>query len=100
MNPDDQPLRYKGSLTEHDNASDAKHAVTGRRFGDTGSFLVTARWAKDPEPVARRPAGYGWSMGELGIEVLGVPLTATRVGDRGQRFVGWCQVAQRTDRER
>lgn len=76
-------------MIEDDRASEAKHAILSRRFGDAGVFQVSARWAKDREPIARRPAGYGWSMGELGIEVRGVSLTATCVGDHGQPFVGW-----------
>lgn len=76
-------------MTEDDNASEPKHTVLGRRFGHPGPFRISARWAKDHEPIARRPVGYGWSMGELGIEVLGRSLTATRVGDRAQSFVGW-----------
>ena len=76
-------------MTEDGKASEAKHAIVAQRFGDAGPFQVSARWANDLEPPARRPVGYGWSMGELGIEVLGVSLTATRVGDHTQSFVGW-----------
>ena len=76
-------------MTEDDNASEAKHVSLGQRFGDAGPFRVVARWVDDPQPTGRRPVGYGWSMGELGIEVLGVSLTATHVGDHAQSFVGW-----------
>ena len=76
-------------MTEDGNTSEAKHALLSRRFGDAGLFQVTARWAKDREPARRRPVGYGWSMGQIGIKVLGVSLTEIRVGDHAQSFVGW-----------
>ena len=76
-------------MTEDDSVREAKLALNGPHFGDAGLFRVSARWAKDRDSIPRRPADYGWSMGELRIDVLGVTLTATHVGDHAQSFVGW-----------
>ena len=56
------------------------------KFGDPRVFQIALRWAEDPEPVAARPAGYGWSFGTVRIIVAGFDLTA---GNKGrQRFAG------------
>ena len=40
-----------------------------RRFGDPAKMEVEIRWLPDPETFERRPAQYGWSMGQLTIRV-------------------------------
>ena len=59
-----------------------------KRFGDPNKMEFGIRWVDDPEPHERRPADYGWSMGQLTIRVAGVNVTATANGDL-QPHVGW-----------
>ena len=59
------------------------------RFGDPAKVELGIRWVEDPEPPERRPAGYGWSMGQLTIRVAGMNVTATTFGDEQQPYVGW-----------
>ena len=59
------------------------------RFGDPAKIELGIRWVADPEPPDRRPAEYGWSMGELTIRVAGVNVTATKLGGDQQPHVGW-----------
>lgn len=47
------------------------------------------RWVEDAEPPERRPAAYGWSMGQLTMHVANVNITATRLGQDDQPYVGW-----------
>ena len=58
-------------------------------FGDPAKMALGIRWVDDSEPPERRPAGYGWSMGHLTIHVADVNVTATRLGDEQQPYVGW-----------
>ena len=58
-------------------------------FGRPEFFEVAVRWTEDPAPPARRPAGYGWSMGQIRITVAGENLTeGVGLGER-QPYVGW-----------
>ena len=59
------------------------------KFGDPTMLELDVRWVGDREPPEQRPAGYGWSMGHVTIRVAGVNVTATRLGDRQQPYVGW-----------
>lgn len=61
------------------------------RFGHPERFAVAVRWSKDSEPRAQRPAGFGWSMGDLTIDVAGRTITRSRrgEGDQSQGYVGW-----------
>ena len=59
------------------------------RFGDPAKVELGIRWVDDLEPPERRPAGYGWSMGQLTIRVAGMNVTATTLGDVQQPYVGW-----------
>ena len=34
------------------------------RFGDPARMALEIRWIADDEPFERRPAQYGWSMGQ------------------------------------
>ena len=59
------------------------------RFGDPAKVELAIRWFEDAEPPERRPASYGWSMGQLTIRVAGMNVTATTLGDEQQPYVGW-----------
>lgn len=59
------------------------------RFGNPGTIEIGIRWADDPEPQGRRPARYGWSMGQLDLRVAGVSVTATTLNGERQPYVGW-----------
>ena len=59
------------------------------RFGDPNKVELGIRWIDDSEPHERRPAGYGWSMGQLTIRVAGVNGTATTNDGAQQSYVGW-----------
>lgn len=61
------------------------------RFGRPDRFSLAVRWTEDSEPRARRPAGFGWSMGDLRIDVAGQSITRSRrgEGDQTQWHVGW-----------
>ena len=60
-----------------------------RRFGDPAKMELAIRWVDDPEPPERRPAEYGWSMGQLTIRVAGRNVTATTLGGEQRSHVGW-----------
>lgn len=47
------------------------------------------RWRGDMEPRARRPATYGWSIGDLKISIAGVSLTSNMRGAARQQHVSW-----------
>ena len=59
------------------------------RFGNTATVQICIRWVDDCEPPGRRPAAYGWSMGQLTVHVASVNVTATRLGTEQQPYVGW-----------
>jgi Zn-dependent peptidase ImmA (M78 family) len=59
------------------------------RFGQADKFQIAIAWVEDAEPLARRPSGHGWSMGEIELTVAGVNLTASRLGKDRQSHVGW-----------
>lgn len=59
------------------------------RFGRADKFEVAVKWTKDVEPVGRRPSGYGWSMGQIELIVAGINLTASRMNNDHQPYVGW-----------
>lgn len=59
------------------------------RFGRPDAFEVGLRWVDDPAAPKRRPAGHGWSMGQLELSVAGVSLTASARGNEWQDHVGW-----------
>ena len=59
------------------------------RFGNTATVQICIRWVDDCEPPERRPAAYGWSMGQLMVHVASVNVTATRLGTEQQPYVGW-----------
>jgi Zn-dependent peptidase ImmA (M78 family) len=59
------------------------------RFGDPARFEIAMRWVGDAEPRARRPASYGWSMGDLVLTVGGATITRSRRGAATQHHVGW-----------
>jgi Zn-dependent peptidase ImmA (M78 family) len=58
-------------------------------FGAREKFAVRVRWAEDSEPLSRRPARYGWSMGDLEIVVADRTITRSRRGRGEQGHVGW-----------
>ncbi len=58
-------------------------------FGNPERFEIAVRWTRDAEPRARRPAGHGWSMGDLRTTVAGHVLTGSRRKTVGQMHVGW-----------
>ena len=60
-----------------------------KQFGSPAKVQLAIRWVDDPEPPERRPAGYGWSMGQLTIRVAGVNVTATTHDEQQQPYVGW-----------
>ena len=60
-----------------------------RRFGDPAKMELEIRWVDDPEPSERRPAEYGWSMGQLTIRVAGMNVTATTLGGEQRAHVYW-----------
>ena len=59
------------------------------RFGDPATLQLGIRWVEDTEPPDRRPAAYGWSMGQLTMHVANVNITATKLGQDDQPHVGW-----------
>ncbi len=59
------------------------------RCGNTATVQIGMRWVDDCEPPERRPADYGWSMGQLTMHVAGVNVTATRLGTEQQPYVCW-----------
>ena len=61
----------------------------GKQFGSSTKVELGIQWVDDPEPPERRPAGYGWSMGQLTIRVAGVNVTATTQDGKQQPYVGW-----------
>ena len=58
-------------------------------FGRPEFFEVAVRWTDDPDPPGRRPAGHGWSMGQLRIIVAGENLTESVHQEQRQPHVGW-----------
>ncbi len=58
-------------------------------FGDPTHFELGVRWRNDSEPRARRPKGYGWSIGDLRITVAGRQVTRNRRGAAAQSYVSW-----------
>ena len=58
-------------------------------FGDPATMQLGIRWVDDAEPPERRPAAYGWSMGQLTMQVANVNVTATRLGHDDQPHAGW-----------
>jgi Zn-dependent peptidase ImmA (M78 family) len=58
-------------------------------FGDPRKFAVAVRWANDSEPRGRRPARFGWSMGDLKITIAGRTITQSRRGTATQSHTGW-----------
>ncbi len=58
-------------------------------FGTPERFEIAVRWTRDAEPRARRPSGYGWSMGDLRITVANHVLTGSRRGLHQQEHIGW-----------
>lgn len=59
------------------------------RAGDPDAFEIAIRWVADPDPVRDRPAGYGWSMGDLALTVAGRPLTAASTSSGSSPAVRW-----------
>ena len=59
------------------------------RFGQPDRFEIVIGWVQDADRPERRPAGHGWSMGHLELTIAGVSLTASRVGNDRQSYVGW-----------
>ena len=56
------------------------------RFGDPATLQLGIRWVEDTEPPDRRPAAYGWSMGQLTMHVANVNITATKLGQDDQPY--------------
>ena len=59
------------------------------RLGRREAFQVAVRWLRDPDPIRRRPAGHGWSMGEIEFLVSGQNLTESIIQDDRQPCVRW-----------
>lgn len=58
-------------------------------FGEPATFAISLRWTPDAQRIERRPAGFGWSMGDLILSIGGKEITASRRGGTNQRHVGW-----------
>lgn len=58
-------------------------------FGDPARFAIAVRWAADSEPLAHRPARYGWSMGDLKIIIAGRTITRSRRRSTLQSHASW-----------
>lgn len=58
-------------------------------FGDPDRLEIAVRWRGDSEPRARRPAAYGWSVGDLKITLANRILTKNVRGAANQSFVSW-----------
>ena len=58
-------------------------------FGDPQKFALSVRWTDDSEPRTRRPAGFGWSMGDLKIIIAGCTVTQSRRGAATQSYASW-----------
>jgi len=58
-------------------------------FGDPKRFAISVRWASDGEPRARRPAGHGWSTGDVKITIANQVLTHSQRSGAQQSHVGW-----------
>lgn len=58
-------------------------------FGTPDRFEISLRWRSDFEKRSRRPADYGWSVGDLRIIVAGQNLTKNFRGVASQSFASW-----------
>ncbi len=58
-------------------------------FGDPSRFEIAVRWTGDSELRARRPAEYGWSMGDLRITIGDHVVTKSRRGATTQNYIAW-----------
>ena len=58
-------------------------------FGNPEEFSLRLRWVNDTAPRARRPAGHGWSLGEMEITVAGVNVTASSLQGERQTCIRW-----------
>lgn len=59
------------------------------RAGDPAKFEIALRWVENDEPSRRWPAGHGWSMGDIEINVAGIPLTGSARNGERRTFVRW-----------
>lgn len=59
------------------------------RVGDPASFEIALRWVENDEPSRRWPAGHGWSMGDIEINVAGIPLTGSARNGERRTFARW-----------
>jgi Zn-dependent peptidase ImmA (M78 family) len=60
-----------------------------KNFGDPEKFAIAVRWAGDSEPRSRRPARFGWSIGDLKINIAGRTITQSRRGAATQSYSSW-----------
>lgn len=58
-------------------------------FGDPSRFEIAMRWRSDAEPRHRRPAEYGWSIGDLRLTVGDTILTGNTIGESPRDFISW-----------
>ncbi|WP_294338239.1 ImmA/IrrE family metallo-endopeptidase [uncultured Sphingomonas sp.] len=58
-------------------------------FGDPSRFEIAMRWRSDAEPRQRRPAEYGWSMGDLRLTIGNTVLSGNATGESPREFVSW-----------
>ena len=58
-------------------------------FGDPGRFEIALRWRGDAESRAHRPAGYGWSIGDIRITIATTNLTLSTRGNATQAYASW-----------
>jgi Zn-dependent peptidase ImmA (M78 family) len=59
-------------------------------FGDPEKLAISVRWVRDSEPRSRRPAHFGWSIGDLKITIVGHTITQSRRGSSThQSYASW-----------
>ena len=58
-------------------------------FGSRSRFHIRFQWLSDHDPIDRRPASHGWSMGKLELTVANRNLMEHNLGDHRQGDLCW-----------